>query len=337
MYNSISQMSCLEAIQKLAKTKGWWKTYAQGVFWTKIITICHWVFATSYVGYDGKAFKQLKGLPMGSPLSPVLANLYMASLEEDVMWNSLYQDIIYLRYLDDVLMMCIDDSIEVSDYTGAHPAIDIMETLVEAISIQSRLDINFEATGSASNPGESVEFLDLELGIVEKRKRNGRTVQVINLRVFDKPTNLHIYTDPSTFYPFHYVYNWIQGENIRLIRNSSTDEAYDSALYRFKQFLFRRNYCESLVDKFVALNSFDDRAALLQGEKPHQNKDGLGKDVKSNRYVIIRNEGSRLILTRGISILNNLLAAVNETHDRLIPVVSKGRSIISVMNKTRKI
>ena len=338
MYNSISQESCLAAIEVFAKHNGWYKynSPADKQKWYKIFTLCRWVFSTSYVGYGGNTYLQKKGLPMGSPLSPVLANLYMAALEDDILYKEVNFGIIYFRYLDDILMISTDLDFDVDDWEDVHPMVDTMERLIGDLSEASHGCLQFEETGHAYHAEQCVEFLDLEISVTESKKR-GRVMQSLDVKVYDKPTNLHIYTDPSTFYPFHYVYNWIQGENIRLIRNSSSIENYEWALNRFKQFLFRRNYCESFVERFCTINNFEDRGALLDGLKPHQQRNGLGTDVQSSRFVSIRNEGSRLLVTRGIKILNNLLSASNAADDRVNVVVSKGQSILSVMNKTRKI
>src|SRR5829696_7440779 len=99
--------------------------------------------------------------------------------------------------------------------------------------------------------GDSIEFLDLKITIdwiIEEFK------QELTVSVYDKPTNFHIYTDPSIFYLFHYVYRWIQGKNIRLIRNSSTESNYKHSLGLFKKFLLRRNYCGNLIENKIAEN-----------------------------------------------------------------------------------
>jgi hypothetical protein len=59
--------------------------------------------------YDGKWFQQVFGLHMGSPLSPVIACLYLESLERDKILPKI-NDCLWLRYVDDVLIMA--DSVD---------------------------------------------------------------------------------------------------------------------------------------------------------------------------------------------------------------------------------
>ncbi|EXX79015.1 hypothetical protein RirG_009680 [Rhizophagus irregularis DAOM 197198w] len=67
------------------------------------MVLIEFVFHTSYVGFGGRVYKQKRGPPMGSPLSPVLANLYMVQLEDTVIPAMKAKNIHYYRYLDDVL------------------------------------------------------------------------------------------------------------------------------------------------------------------------------------------------------------------------------------------
>ena len=54
--------------------------------------------------YQGKFYKQKFGISMGSPLSPVLANLYMEYFESELLPN-ISQDIpLWVRYVDDILL-----------------------------------------------------------------------------------------------------------------------------------------------------------------------------------------------------------------------------------------
>lgn len=53
---------------------------------------------------DGRHYERLKGLPLGNPLSPLLANLYLDAFDEHV--KSL--DVRLVRYADDFIVLCKD-------------------------------------------------------------------------------------------------------------------------------------------------------------------------------------------------------------------------------------
>ena len=54
--------------------------------------------------FNGRFFKQKFGISMGSPLSPVLANLYMEYLESELLPSISPQPPLYVRYVDDILI-----------------------------------------------------------------------------------------------------------------------------------------------------------------------------------------------------------------------------------------
>ena len=210
-----------------------------------------------------------------------------------------------------------------------------MEEILAIISAVSNDSIQFEETGRAYHPEGCVEYLDLEI-YIENCEEGENNNQILQTKVFDKPTNLHIYTDPTTFYPFHYIYNWIQGENIRLIRNSSKKEDYEKTLSLFKEFLLRRNYCDKLIDNFVELNYFEDRDDLLNGRKPHEQRKPKDKRLDNHRPVIVYNDGCRPFITRTNGILNHLFDALVVTDTKIDSVVSKGKSIGGILSKIRR-
>jgi hypothetical protein len=101
----------------------------------------------------------------------------------------------------------------------------------------------------------------------------------------------------------------------------------------FKKFLLRRHYCDRLIEHHVALNGFEDRFELLTGGKPHQTRSGLVTiDKEKNRYITVRNSGTRPVMTQAVRVLNNLLSLPDA---QLTPVITKGKSILTVMNKAR--
>jgi len=53
--------------------------------------------------FRGREYEQIQGLAMGSPLSAVLAQLFMETLEADHYRNIVGRNVVWLRYVDDIL------------------------------------------------------------------------------------------------------------------------------------------------------------------------------------------------------------------------------------------
>ena len=59
----------------------------------------------NYFAFDQKLYKQKFGMAMGSPISAVLANLFMESMEVGPYANIIPPNVTWLRYVDDVLLI----------------------------------------------------------------------------------------------------------------------------------------------------------------------------------------------------------------------------------------
>ena len=68
----------------------------------KLVSLC--VNFNSFV-FEGEEFKQHRGLAMGSPLSAVMASLFMETLETDEYVRIIGRDAKWYRYVDDVLVI----------------------------------------------------------------------------------------------------------------------------------------------------------------------------------------------------------------------------------------
>ena len=68
----------------------------------EMLTFC---VETTYFGMGFDIYRQEEGLAMGSPLSPVLANLYMEYFEEMALGSTSLKPSMWLRYVDDTFIL----------------------------------------------------------------------------------------------------------------------------------------------------------------------------------------------------------------------------------------
>ena len=67
----------------------------------QIADLLTFILRSTYFQYNGSIYEQKDGAAMGSPVSAVIANLYMESFEEQAITTSSYEPRIWKRYVDD--------------------------------------------------------------------------------------------------------------------------------------------------------------------------------------------------------------------------------------------
>ena len=116
--------------------------------------------------FNDEEYLQKSGLAMGSPLSPVAACLYMESLEKSKFFNIIGSDSLWLRYVDDVLVVVPDDT-------------DLEQKLRQLNSVDEKVQftVEFEQDGK-------IAFLDT---CIIKQET------CFKFKVYRKPTNREDY------------------------------------------------------------------------------------------------------------------------------------------------
>ena len=139
----------------------------------ELLTLINLCLEQNYFTFNNNFFVQKDGLPMGSPLSPLLAELFMDSFECNLFSNNKIKNIIFwYRYVDDILCLFNGTSRQVTSF---------LNTL-------NSLEPNIQFTVEIEKDN-SINFLDLTIDHKNKNK--------FNFQIYRKPT----YTDtiiPST-------------------------------------------------------------------------------------------------------------------------------------------
>ena len=78
--------------------------------------------------FNGRLYEQVDGVAMGSPLGPLMANVFMCHLEDKLTCNGLMPTL-YKRYVDDTLakMPSTDAAVDfLTTLNGLHPSLSFM-------------------------------------------------------------------------------------------------------------------------------------------------------------------------------------------------------------------
>ena len=147
----------------------------------KLLELC--VCDNTFV-FNGKVWKQVDGVAMGSSLSPLPANIYMARLEEEFYFKESrdFSPTFYRRYVDDTF--CIFKKLEHADQF-----MSFVNTVDPSIQFDMELEVNSQ-----------LPFLDTVV------KRNDNNV-FPDISMHVKPTDKRLFYNFNSFIPDRYKYN----------------------------------------------------------------------------------------------------------------------------------
>ena len=82
---------------------------------SRLIELC---LKSTYFRFGDSFYEQVEGAAMGSPLSPIVANLYMEALEKQALETSPRRPNFWVRYVDDVFSIWPHDSRSLDEFLG---------------------------------------------------------------------------------------------------------------------------------------------------------------------------------------------------------------------------
>ena len=116
---------------------------------TDLLAIC---LKSTYFQFNDNIYTQIEGAAMGSPVSPIVANLFMEWFEQKAIQSFKYEITIWRRYVDDTIVALCDELLdEFTDHINSiHPAIKFTREVEEDFNI-AMLDANIKRDPAAGH------------------------------------------------------------------------------------------------------------------------------------------------------------------------------------------
>ncbi len=154
-------------------------------------------------------FAARKGVAKGTSVAPTLANLFMGKVERDALqaWSGT-QPIIWLRYIDDILLI-LEDSQGV--------LLDLLRHLNGRMS-----SIKFTVEHST----KSIDFLDVTIFKGPRFHESG----ILDIKPYSKLIDPHAYLHYSSGHHKSVLIVLIRGKFIRTLSRCSSPEIFASAI-----------------------------------------------------------------------------------------------------------
>ena len=145
-----------------------------------VVQLLDFILTTTYFTFRGKIYRQLFGTAMGSPVSPIAANIFMEALEQKAIATAPMdcRPKLWLRYVDDVL--------EIVKKDGVQKLTDHINTIDKSGSIKFTYEEETEG---------KLPFLDT---LIVKKEAG-----TVKLLVYRKPTHTDQYLNYKSHHPLH--------------------------------------------------------------------------------------------------------------------------------------
>ena len=226
MYTNIPVQETIEIIRNLLVEN---HTNSQKI--EETIELLNVITKQNYFEHDQKFYTQNDGLPMGSPLSGTLANIYLNHFEKTYIHsekNKHRKNIIYWhRYADDILIL----------FHGTNRQLENLHKYANSINEHIKFTVELEAN-------KSINFLDLTV-IIDNKKHK--------FKIYRKDTQTdHTIHRTSNHPPTHKfaAYNHMLNRlNTIPMQKSDYDEEYSTIIYIAQKNGFTENGIRKLNEK----------------------------------------------------------------------------------------
>ena len=188
-----------------------------------------------------KFTSQIDGVAMGSPLGPILANIFMSHLEKHGKLSAIInRTLFYKRYVDGTFVLCRNKN-------------DAEQILADFINVHHNNKFTMEAEAN-----DEISFLDLRL----IRLPNGS----IEKTIYHKETWSGQYLNFNSYCPIQYKIGLVKTLAYR-VRRLCSESVLDFEFTKVKNTLIENGYPARFIDKHLKLDNADSTDKELKAEK----------------------------------------------------------------------
>ena len=212
---------------------------------------------TTYFIFQGKFFEQVKGAAMGSPISPIVANLFMEDLEAKALFTAPTPPTLWKRFVDDTFIIIKKSS---------------KESFLQHLN---SVDDNIHFTCEEPNEDGSIAFLDMLI----TPDQNGR----LNTSVYRKVTHTDQYLHRDSHHAISSKYSVVGTLFHRARTVCSTPDGLQKELKHLHQSLSRCNYPDWAINR-VKLRT---TSSQTKKKSKNNNKAGSSSTIGPKPHIVV--------------------------------------------------
>ena len=210
------------------------------------LCICHLTelcLRSTYFAFQGQIYKQLKGTAMGSPLSPVIANIFMEDFETTALVTADHKPTIWKRYVDDTFVIWPHGKEKLDTF------LQHINTLHDNITFTIEVEEDHK-----------IAFLDVQI------MRNNNTLETT---VYRKPTHTNLYLNFRSHHHPRVKFGIVQC----LTQRASSMDHEDEEMKLLKNVFIANGYPERKVVELM--NKRPEKKEEIEQEEESKGKNDL--------------------------------------------------------------